>query len=81
MFSMTTWSKAPIAGTIKVKKRISGLGRIKDVEGKYWDIHAIIRDYVCAVPLEELHPFYTDTSGSTFGFVSQSWKPYLVEVI
>jgi len=75
-------TESEIEGTIKVYHAPRGLGILTDIDGKRWDIRGIIGRYVQAVPENELHPYYTDTSGCTnFGLVSQTWKPYLIEVV
>jgi len=80
MFSMSMMNKAEVKGHIKFKS-FPRLGREVDVDGNEWDIGAIICGTVCAVPLNQLHPYYSDTSGQSFGFVSQSWPPYTFEVV
>ena len=81
MFDLTYTMPSEIKGTIRVKKPIYWLGPVTDIDGRRWDVRGIIGHYVQAVPMSELHPYYTDTSGSSFGMVSQTWEPYLVEVI
>jgi len=80
MFSYVSTSPCEIQGTIKLSKPLSGLGPVVDVNGKRWDIHGIIGDYVQAALESELHPYYNDTSTASYGFVSQSWKPYRISV-
>ena len=80
-----------LQGTIKLKKRVSGLGCYTDVDGCQWDIHGIKGNYVQATRMDSLHPYYTDTSSTDHfaidgttgmgGVVSQSWEPWLVEVV
>lgn len=81
MFNFSWSSPAPLAGTIRVKERVYRLGPLTDIDGKKWDIRAIINDIVCAVPEHGLHPYYRDTSGADYDFVSQTWLPYQVEVV
>ena len=57
------------------------LGPLTDIDGNKWHIEAIIGAQVCACPLSQLHPYYTDTSGSDFGLVSQTWEPYQIEIV
>lgn len=80
-----------VKGTIRVKHPIRSLGTIIDVTGQKWDIRAISSGGVAAVKIEELHRYYTDTSGpsSNYGgmgtqgsnLVSQEWDAYKVEVV
>jgi len=82
MFNLSYTSPSQIEGTIQLRKRPSGLGFYTDINGKRWDIHGIIGDYVQACPVDSLHPYYTDTSGScSYGLVQQTWKPYKMEII
>lgn len=81
MFNLTYTAPTEIKGTIRVNKRVCRLGPMTDAEGRRWDVCAVIGDVVCAVPIEELHPYYTDTSGAQFGFVSQTWEPYQTEIV
>lgn len=81
MFSMTSFSPAKLKGTIRVAKPIRHLGHVTDINGNRWHVEAIIGNQVCAVPMAQLHPYFTDTSGDSFGFVSQRWEPYQVEVV
>jgi hypothetical protein len=76
---------APIEGEIELEEFPQHLGPITDTSGQRWDIHGIFRNgnrcWVQAVPENQLHPYYTDTSsGMWCGVVSQTWKPYLVRV-
>ena len=90
MFRMTSSSPCEIQGTIQLRNKITGLGPVTDIRGVRWDIHGIIGNYVQACKMDDLHSYYTDTSGASFGgfgtdsesgFVQQTWKPYNVEVI
>lgn len=82
MFSLFYSTPSKFAGTITLTKSPSGLGPITDVNGNRWDINGIIGDYVQACPLNELHSYFTDTSGfGTDGMVSQTWKPYKLEIV
>ncbi|MFW6046318.1 MAG: hypothetical protein ACOCP4_00745 [Candidatus Woesearchaeota archaeon] len=82
MFRFTTLQPSEIAGTIKLSKKISGLGTYEDIYGRKWDVNAIIGNIVCAVPLENLHPYYKDTSSfNNYGLVHQEWLPYKVEIV
>lgn len=81
MFNLSYFSPGEVKGSIRFKKFPSRLGIYKDVEGKEWHVNGIIRDHVCAVPLDELHPYYTDTSGrGGYDVVSQTWESYKIEV-
>lgn len=82
MFRLTSMSYAELAGTIRFARPVRGLGVHTDIHGRRWDIRAIVGQTVCAVPMDQLHPYYSDTSGRTgFGFVSQKWRPYAVEIV
>lgn len=81
MFRLTSTRPCEIQGTIRVNRPISGLGQITDADGNRWDVNAIYGSVVCAVPLDQLHPYYADTSGASHGLVTQTWKPYQVEVV
>ena len=77
------------AGTIILKEFPKSLGLYKDIDGNSWDINAIIYDYVCACPVNELHPYYTCTTDYTartsrtcnINIVEQTWKPYKIKVV
>lgn len=79
MFKLVYMSKSEVVGTIRFKERVYGIGIFIDVNGKEWDVKANFGNWICAKPLNELHPYYTDTSGRDFGLVSEKWLPYLVE--
>ena len=81
MFYLSYMAPAEVKGTIQVSCRPNGLGPLTDVKGRRWNIGAIVNDYVCACPENELHPYYTDTSGAAFGLVQQRWNPYRIEVV
>lgn len=78
-----------IQGTITFHKS-PHLGPNTDVEGNGWDVRSIRGDTVNAVPKEQLHNYYSDTSGdhssyfdvgtSGPGTVTQTWKPYKYKV-
>jgi len=81
MFSYSSHSPCEIQGTIWVNDPVYYLGPLTDVDGKKWDVHGIIGNYVQAVPMNELHSYFTDTSGfNSYGLVQQTWKPYLIKV-
>ena len=81
MFSLSYTVPSEIKGVIRVSKPVCTLGLLTDLDGRKWDVRAIIGDVVRATPSESLHPYFTDTSGASFGFVSQSWEPYKIEVV
>ena len=82
MFSLSYGSPCEIQGTIQLSKRIAGLGHVTDIHGVRWDIHGIIGKVVQACRMDDLHSYYTDTSGTNnYGLVQQSWKPYNIEII
>jgi len=81
-FSSITESKDGFKGTIRMKKfPTGGLGNYKDVDGKVWNINAIINGYVCACPVDELSPYWSSTASIPSGLYSQRWDPYKVEVV
>jgi hypothetical protein len=87
-FHMNSLRYAAPVGTIRVRKPIRSLGPITDIDGNEWDIQAVSGGGVAACPRCELHPYFTDTSGQSFGggtigsgLISQEWKPYRVEVV
>lgn len=81
MFNLTYFSESKPEGTIKFERFPNHLGNFKDVEGNIWNINAILGKTVCACKVSELHPYFSDTSTfCNYGMVSQTWKPYLVEV-
>ena len=73
-------SKSETVGTIRCKEFPKRLGLFKDIEGTTWDVNAIIGKVVCACKKSELHPYFTDTSSASYGYVSQTWKPYNIEL-
>ncbi len=90
MFHLSSFGKKVAVGVIKCDKRPMKLRWFKDIEGKTWDIKSLFYDerneekiqMVHACPVSELHPYYTDTSGScSYGFVHQEWKPYWIELV
>jgi len=83
MFSFTsiTESKKGFRGTIRLNKFPSGLGNYTDVDGKRWNINAIIHGYVCACPLDEVSPYWSSTADIPSGLYSQTWHPYKVEIV
>lgn len=71
-------------GSIKFKKdpRYYGLGRYEDENGNWWDVNAVIQNYVCACKLENLHPYFKDTSDfRNHNMVFQTWEPYKIELV
>lgn len=81
MFSFTSFTESKVKGTIKLKKRVSGLGNYTDVEGRRWNVNAIIGENVCACPLDELSPYWSSTANIPSGLYSQTWEPYKVKVV
>lgn len=86
MFSMSWSEKGELQGTIYLTKLITGgLGPYVDIFSQTWGVKAIYSfpdgQYVSAVRKEHLHPYFTDTSGRGFGFVSQRWEAYKIEVV
>ena len=84
MFRLSSTQPCKIQGVIIVKQPIQSLGYHTDIHGIIWDIHAIYGTndgiIVNAVPQCELHPYFKETTSDSYGFVSQTWKPYKVEV-
>lgn len=77
MFNLGYSTPCELKGVIVFNKQPSNLGVHVDIDGNKWDIKGIFGNaYVWACPLNELHPYYSDTSGQSFGLVQQSWKPY-----
>lgn len=76
MFNLSYMTPSELAGEIKVNKMHYSLGNFTDAEGKRWNIRAVINDILLACPIESLHPYYSDTSGASYGLVSQQWLPY-----
>ena len=90
MFYLSYTKESSLKGTIKFTKecnpRYSGIGIYTDVNGQRWDVEAVIGNekeiYICAVKLEELHPYYKDTSGyRNYGMLHQTWEPYKMEIV
>jgi hypothetical protein len=82
MFSLNYISPAELRGKIEMAYPIISLGTHKDIYGNVWDVRMATysggKNYVSAVPIEALHPYYSDTSDANYGFVSQAWEPYEV---
>lgn len=88
MFQLRTNEKSDFKGAIRIKKEDKlklRLGKFTDADGKIWDIAGIFflesGDWVQATPYCNLHPYYSDTSTSHWGFVFQRWEPYKVEFV
>lgn len=89
MFNFTWTEKCKVAGTIKVKEKVRQPGLLVDIDGNRWNVRGIFgsagvkdeQQWVQACPEYNLHPYYSDTSTMSFGYVSQTWKPYLIEVV
>ncbi len=81
MFHLSYSTPSDLKGKIIVNKPLYGLGNVEDIYGKIWNIKAIFGKYVNAVPVSELHEYYTSTSNDCYGFVSQTWDAYEIEVI
>ncbi len=87
-FKMSSMRSAPPVGTIRVRRPITSIGTIVDVDGNKWNVRGITSGGVSACPLQNLHPYYTETSGNNYGngtsgsdIISQKWDAYLVEVV
>jgi len=86
MFNLFYTEKSSLKGTIRFTKernpRYSGVGVYTDIDGQRWDIKCVFGPIICATKLEELHPYYNDTSGfRSYGVVRQTWKPYKMEIV
>ena len=87
MFQLTYTTPSEIKGAIRLTDPFKQLrlGTITDAEGKRWDIRGYGSNaegwWAWAVPLGQLHQYYSDTSGMGFGLVHQTWHPYKVETI
>ena len=67
-----------------------GLGQVTDIFGRRWHVYGYAGNNGCqiawAVPLGQVDPYYTDTSGfggwshgaTTYRDNTQSWPPYYV---
>ena len=82
MFKLNYFTECDFVGTIRYHKDKypQRLGLYIDADDKKWDIRGIFYMDSCrwvqACPYSNLHPYYNDTSGMNFGWVSQQWKPY-----
>jgi len=85
MFNFSYTSPCKIQGTIRVRGRFPWMGRMTDIDGVDWDVKGSYSRGGTIIALacraDFIHPYYTSTAMESFGLVSQSWKPYLVEVI
>lgn len=79
MFRASWWGTAEIQGTLQPKRSPAwhGLGYYEDVDGKLWDVKAIIDGYICARPVQGDY-YSTSTGASSNGF--HEWLPYNFEV-
>ena len=85
MFNLSYDTPAPVAGIIRCYQPPMQLGPFSDIDGNKWDIKGIFYAdgyrWVQACPRRNLHPYYNDTSGASYGLVMQRWQPYeIVEV-
>lgn len=87
MFKLSWTSPSKLQGEIyitELQRKTLRLGPLTDCEGNPWDIHAYYTTdeatIACACPMSQLHPYYYDTSGQSWGLVSQTWKPYKLVV-
>ena len=80
MFNLSYTTPSEPKGTIRMSRQIRQLGPATDVNGQTWDVRAVSGNFVSAVPMQELHPYYTDTSGNSYGLVMQTWDVYRVVV-
>ena len=80
MLTINSFRPSKIKGTIKTAKPIQMLCRFTDIDGVEWDVGAIVQNTVLACRVSELHPYYNDTSNTTYSSVSQTWEPYFIEV-
>ena len=85
MFSLEYTSPCEIQGDIEVDDRRKVIpGPLVDQSGVRWDIRGVFMSqgeyFVLAARRSKTHPYYYDTTLTSYGIVSQTWKPYrLVE--
>jgi hypothetical protein len=63
-----------------------GLGLYLDQDGETWDVRGVFgttqpHPTVVAARKDEMHPYFSDTSGDSYHFVQQTWLPYYVVVV
>ena len=96
-FSMRTSSPCEFQGTIRLKKMPSALGIYKDLDGVAWDFYGIFNGpkygpWVQAKKMNELHPYFTDTSGRGYSdttgngpfdstLITERFMPYKIEIV
>jgi len=84
MFNLSYTQPARLRGQIHMEKPITSLGTHTDIHGNRWDVKMARfvdgKNFVAAVPTDELHPYYSDTSMTQYDFVEQVWEPYEVIV-
>jgi len=85
MLNISSITPAKPVGVITLNKPILGLGVVTDVEGNKWDIGAFggnsKKKWASACPLNQLHPYFSDTSGRSYRTVFQKWKAYEVKIV
>lgn len=78
MFRLSYTSPDECQGTIRFDGWPS-MGQMTDVEGNDWHIHGWGGEkkggWCWAVPLDRIHPYFTDTTGNINGY-GQTWRPY-----
>jgi hypothetical protein len=86
MFSIEYLTPCNPRGTIRTKSPVTRIGFFEDVDGIRWDARAIVykgkeHNYVSAVPVNELHPYFSSTGNEAYGMISQNWYPYKIEIV
>jgi len=51
------------------------LGVNMDTSGRRWHVQAIVRNTVCAEPVDQIDPNILSTAGNAGGYF-QSWRPH-----
>jgi hypothetical protein len=71
--------------TLQVAHAPYGLGPFEDINGNRYDCKGYGKDkygwWAWLCPMSQMHPYYYDTSGSSYGWVHQSWDTYYLDII
>ena len=88
MFNLSCTEEAELAGVIRHRKgeHPMRLGPYTDMDGNRWDIRILFSPgfkggWAAACPNGNLHPYFSDTSGASYGMVMQRWEPYALEIV
>ncbi|MFA5313441.1 MAG: hypothetical protein WC375_09040 [Methanomassiliicoccales archaeon] len=57
------------------------IGCHKDIDGREWDVHAIIGKIIYAKQRNEMGDYYSTTNDSGHGYRSMTWQAYEVEIV